>query len=53
MNLISPTNSLTFPETEEWGAIKPFQKFHGLILPHLCYSRSKMAIIPTIFAENM
>ena len=24
-------------------------EFHGLILPHFCYSQSKIAIIPTIF----
>ena len=29
-----------------------FHGFHGLILPHFCYSSSKIAIIPTNFMEN-
>ena len=49
-HLIPPTNSLTYPETEEWREIKLFQKSYGLILPH---SHSKIAIIPTIFTENI
>ena len=51
--LISPTNSLNF--SENWGMQRnkaEFHEFQGLILLHFCYSRSKIAIILTIFTEK-
>ena len=52
--LISPTNSLTFPKIEEHMVKLNFKiEGHMLILQRFGYSRSKIAIIPTILLEYL
>ena len=54
MYLISQTNSLTFPKTEEHSAVSTqFHEFQGLILQHFAIQVKKIAIIPTFPGKHV
>ena len=54
MYLISQTNSLTFPKTEEHSAVSTqFHEFQGLIVQHFAIQVKKIAIIPTFPGKHL